>query len=1016
MTGVQTCALPIYVEDGDISSSVTWLSNIDGPLNPQTILSAGKHRLTAMVTDTGGLSASDFVDVIIEGEPSSLSGNVNTALSFVNLTDEGALDWVHWGLSGAGEVNRKKTATKQIGNLTTINGGSLPRGTSNLTRYSWIDGSPATSINNTNAGVRAYGEGKGFSFSVPANTNLRTVTVYVGAKNVSARLEAYLSDNPTQVYTAQINQLSGVTSQAVRLDFNAASSGQTLFVRYVLDSKPGSTGWISLEAATLQGTVSNINLPPSISSSPTTNAVEGEAYSYQVEATDPNAGDVLSYFLNAAPNGMSIDPSTGLIDWIPVSSQIGDHNVEVLVSDSGIPELYDTQRFVVTVEAAAVNVAPIINSGPILNVYEGAEYLYQVDASDANAGDVLTYTLSDSPNGMSIDSLTGLINWSPKPDQLGSHFVQVIVSDDGNPVMSAKQSFTVNVLVSGSSELVGFVLAAPASVSLSKEGNLDWVHWGLASASDVNRKSKVPMRIGDITTVGGSSAPRGTNNLTRYSWQEGTPTYSVTNTNAGIRAYNVGKGFEFKVPADINPQTLTIYVGAKNVSGRFEAYLSNSTVPDFVASVEELNGVTSQAISLIFQHSSIGQMMTVRYVLDNKPGSTGWISLEGAALSGIAEDVNLPPSISSTPVVNASEGLAYSYDVRAIDPNSDDILAFELIAAPAGMVINSISGLISWAPTSGQAGVYDVEVKVSDNGLPILSDTQRYKLTVTAGAVNVAPIIISEPVTVAYEGVVYRYQVEAIDDNPGDVLTYSLPTYHPSGMTIDPVTGLINWLPKSEHLGRHLIGITVTDNGEPALSATQALSLNVLAAKDGELTGSVSVAPATVNLSSDIPVEWVHWGLSSAEDVNRKANVTPKNIGNVTLLGGAASLRGTNNLTRYSWSDGAPKLNVTNTNAGIRAYNEGKGFEFTVPADMDPSTLTLYLGAKNVGGYFEAILSDNSAPTYVVNIEKLSGTVSQIVNLNFQAGSVGQTLTVRYVLNNKPGSTGWISLEAAVLK
>jgi hypothetical protein len=53
---------------------------------------------------------------------------------------------------------------------------------------------------------------------------------------------------------------------------------------------------------------------PSIQPIPGSHAFNGSEYSYQVKAADPD-GDTLTYSLKAAPDGMTIDPSKGLIQW-----------------------------------------------------------------------------------------------------------------------------------------------------------------------------------------------------------------------------------------------------------------------------------------------------------------------------------------------------------------------------------------------------------------------------------------------------------------------------------------------------------------------------------------------------------------------------------------------------------------------------------------------------------------------------------------------------------------------------
>jgi len=85
---------------------------------------------------------------------------------------------------------------------------------------------------------------------------------------------------------------------------------------------------------------------------------------------------------------------------------------------------------------------------------------------------------------------------------------------------------------------------------------------------------------------------------------------------------------------------------------------------------------------------------------------------------------NSSPVIESDPVTTAKEGVAYTYDVDATDPNGD-ILTYSLITTITGMNINSATGVISWTPAS--AGSFDVTVEVSDGSK---SDTQSFTIIV----------------------------------------------------------------------------------------------------------------------------------------------------------------------------------------------------------------------------------------------------------------------------------------------
>ena len=75
------------------------------------------------------------------------------------------------------------------------------------------------------------------------------------------------------------------------------------------------------------------NNPPVITSAAVTTTAAGRQYLYDVEATDPDVGDVLAFSLDAAPPGMRIDPATGLIEWTPSIASLFSTGVD----DTGVP-------------------------------------------------------------------------------------------------------------------------------------------------------------------------------------------------------------------------------------------------------------------------------------------------------------------------------------------------------------------------------------------------------------------------------------------------------------------------------------------------------------------------------------------------------------------------------------------------------------------------------------------------------------------------------------------------------
>jgi hypothetical protein len=104
------------------------------------------------------------------------------------------------------------------------------------------------------------------------------------------------------------------------------------------------------------------NHPPFITSTPPLSATATEQYTYQVTATDAD-GDTLTYQLLVSPDGMIIDPQTGLIKFIPTLDQIGDWYIIIKVSDGKGGE--DTQKYWLKVKSPFL---PIKIAKQIVNI------------------------------------------------------------------------------------------------------------------------------------------------------------------------------------------------------------------------------------------------------------------------------------------------------------------------------------------------------------------------------------------------------------------------------------------------------------------------------------------------------------------------------------------------------------------------------------------------------------------------------------------------------------------------
>jgi len=180
----------------------------------------------------------------------------------VDLTAEGPLDWVHWGLYTDSSLDRKAGVTPQIPDF-------IPKGfagpfsyADNFNGYSWSDGTPTPAITNTTTGVWVYEKYKGFQLNLPADTTTRTLKVYVGTFGAQGEFEATLGGTRLKYSDTSISNVGNGPGGVYTLTCSADSPGQTLTVKFVVERTFDPAGNVTLQAATL--TIPGANYPPTV--------------------------------------------------------------------------------------------------------------------------------------------------------------------------------------------------------------------------------------------------------------------------------------------------------------------------------------------------------------------------------------------------------------------------------------------------------------------------------------------------------------------------------------------------------------------------------------------------------------------------------------------------------------------------------------------------------------------------------------------------------------------------------
>ena len=196
----------------------------------------------------------------------------------------------------------------------------------------------------------------------------------------------------------------------------------------------------------------------------------------------------------------------------------------------------------------------------------------------------------------------------------------------------------------------------------------------------------------------------------------------------------------------------------------------------------------------------------------------------------IVNEVNTAPVLPLITDRIVAENSQLSFRIVATDadlPANKLTYSFEP-GAPDGASLNPNNGQFTWTPTEVQGpGVYPITVRVTDNGVPNLSATRMF--TVTVNEVNTVPVLAPiADVTVPQCGWVRFTNLVADVDLPANLLIFSLDTGAPAGASLDPTTGVFDWaLGDDVPASTNLIRVIVTDNGVPSLSVTQSFTVVV---------------------------------------------------------------------------------------------------------------------------------------------------------------------------------------------
>jgi len=458
---------------------------------------------------------------------------------------------------------------------------------------------------------------------------------------------------------------------------NANFNGTDSFVYKANDGQADSN------TVTVTITVNAVNDVPILSGVPASATIdELVAYSFTASATDvDNPTDSLVFSLVGAPVGASINPGSGAFGWTPSEVQgPGNYAFSVRVSDG---TAYTDTGVSLTVNE--VNVAPTLAA--IGNQTLDELTLLAVSAVGSDVDDpanALVYSLDTAPTGMTIDSTTGAISWTPAEDQgPGDHPVTVRVTDNGTPVLFGTASFSVHVNEVNSPPVLGAI-------------NNQSGYWGnvfgfTATATDPD----IPANALTFTLVGAPAGAAIDPSSGAFAWtptpgQIGMHTFMVIVTDNGVPVLNDTRSVTITVG---RRPTMLVYTGDGDEQYSDKQVLT-ATLTDAGGGV--LNGSP-------LSDKSVGFTIGTQSVSDSTDAS-------GVAATDLILTQD-PYPVYTVASSYAGDGLYLaSSDTDAFDITKEDARAYYT----GGYFVNTSSATSSSATTTLSATIRDITAETVD--------------------------------------------------------------------------------------------------------------------------------------------------------------------------------------------------------------------------------------------------------------------------------------------------------------
>ena len=516
------------------------------------------------------------------------------------------------------------------------------------------------------------------------------------------------------------------------------------------------------------------------------------------------------------PAGLSLNSATGVISGTPSGTFVGTDNFTVTVTDSETPTAKTASAnlsITITVAPLSVTTSGSLPGGVVNSVYAGAT----LQATGGIQPYSWAVTTGNLPAGLTSNSATGLISGTPTAS--GTANFTVTVTDSETPTAktaTANLSITVNpaVMVTTTSLPAG-VIGTAYSQTLAATGGVTPYTWavttgtlpaGLSLNAATGAISGTPSGTFTGTTnftvtVTDSESPTKKTASANLSITISAPTLKVTTTS--LPGGSIGTAYSQTLTATggITPYTWTVTVGALPTG------LSLNAATGVISGTPSGTFVGTDSFTVTVTDAEIPTAQTANAALS--------ITITVAPLS-VTTSGPLPVG-----VVNSVYAGATLQATGGIQPYSWAVTTGNL---PAGLTLNSATGLISGTPTA--SGTANFTVTVTDSETPTAKTaTANLSITVNPAVTVTTTSLPAGVIGTSYPGATLQ-ATGGITPYTWAVTAGSLP----AGLSLNASTGAITGAPTGNVTGAINFTVTVTDSESPTKKTASAnLSITITA-------------------------------------------------------------------------------------------------------------------------------------------------------------------------------------------